>query len=309
MRILIVGAGAVGGYFGGKLLESGQDVTFLVRPARAQKLKQNGLNIKNPGNQLISLPSPPLVTTEEISHPYDLILLSCKAYDLENAIDSLSPAVGPDTTILPLLNGMRHIQVLEQAFGREKILGGLCNIVSTVEADGTIYRMTPIHNIIFGELDGAKSDRTNRIADIFKQTDFQSEHSDNILLAMWEKWLFLASLASSTCLMRAPIGDIVASPDGKTFILMLIEEIRSIALKAGYAPGVERAHQMLTEPGSKLTASMYRDLQNGSRIEADHIVGDLLFRAQQFGIDPNSLIRLRAAYTHLKSYELQRPTV
>lgn len=305
MRILIVGAGAVGGYFGGKLLEAKQDVTFLVRPARAEKLKHHGLMLKDPRNDVTTIPSPPILLSEEIEQSFDLILLSCKAYDLENAIHSFSPAVGSNTVILPLLNGMRHIQTLEAAFGKEKILGGLCNIVSTVETDGTIHRMTPIHNITFGELNGETSKRAEAIAYILKQADFNSSLSDNITLAMWEKWLFLASLAASTCLMRAAVGDIIASPDGKNFMLALIEEIRCIAVKCGYSPDVQRAHSMLTEPGSKLTASMYRDLQSGSRIEADQIVGDLLLRAEQAGINPESLIRLRAAYTHLKAYERQ----
>ncbi|SUB81345.1 2-dehydropantoate 2-reductase [Pragia fontium] len=306
MRILTVGAGAVGGYFGAKLLQAHQDTTFLVRPTRAEKLQRNGLVIKDPQNNLITLSSPPTILAEQIKQPFDLILLSCKAYDLEDAICSFAPAVGSNTVILPLLNGMRHIQTLENAFGKDKVLGGLCNIVSTVEADGVIHQMTPTHNITFGELNGVKTNRAEAIAHILKQAKFDSELSSNITLAMWEKWLFLASLAASTCLMRAPIGEIIAAPDGKTFILMLIEEIRSIAVKHGYQPDVERAHRMLTEPGSTLTASMYRDLQHGSRIEAEQIVGDLLFRAEQSGMNMDTLIRLRAAYTHLKAYESQR---
>lgn len=306
MRILTVGAGAVGGYFGGRLLEINQDVTFLVRPERAKRLKQNGLVIKNPDGSLIALQSPPTVLSEEIKQPYDLIVLSCKAYDLDSAIQSIAPAVGSNTIILPLLNGMRHINALEDAFGAEKVLGGLCNIVATVEPDGTIHRMTPIHNITFGERDGTLSERVVAIAGILKQAAFDSELSKNIMLAMWEKWLFLASLAAGTCLMRAPIGDIVASPHGKEFILGLIEEIRSVALASGYSPSVERAHSMLLVPGSTLTASMYRDLLNGSRIESDQIVGDLIYRAEQQNMQKASLPLLYTAYTHLKAYEHQK---
>ena len=305
MRILTVGAGAVGGYFGGRLLEARQDVTFLVRPERAKKLAHSGLMIKQPDGSKITLPSPPTILAQEIKQPYDLILLSCKAYDLENAIESFAPAVGDNTLILPLLNGMRHIDTLEKTFGAEKVLGGLCNIVATVEPDGTIHRMTPIHNITVGERNGV-TPRINAVAEVLKLADFESQLSENIILSMWEKWLFLASLAASTCLMRAPIGDILASPNGKEFILAMIEEIRSIAVASGYSPSVERAHSMLLTPGSMLTASMYRDLLNGSRIESDQIVGDLLHRAELLKVDKTTLPLLYTAYTHLKAYEHQR---
>lgn len=221
-------------------------------------------------------------------------------------MDSFSAAVGKQTAILPLLNGMRHIQILSDRFGKEKVLGGLCNIVATLDDSGAVHRMTPVQNITFGELDKSVTERVNAIASAFGQAEFNSQQSSDVLLSMWEKWLFLASLAASTCLMRAPIGEIVAAPGGKAFILALIEEIRAIALANGYSPSVERAHSMLTEPGSPLTASMYRDLQNGFRIEADHIVGDLLQRAQQANVSSASLIRLQTAYAHLKAYEQQR---
>ncbi|WP_159565984.1 2-dehydropantoate 2-reductase [Budvicia diplopodorum] len=306
MRILTVGAGAVGGYFGGRLLQAGLDVTFLVRPERAKKLAHGGLVIKEPDGSLITLASPPTVLAQEIERPYDLILLSCKAYDLENAIQSFAPAVSSNTMILPLLNGMRHLNTLESTFGAEKVLGGLCNITATVEPDGTIHRMTQIHNITVGERDGSNSPRVCALAAILKQAAFDSMLSENIMLAMWEKWLFLASLAASTCLMRAPIGDILASPDGKEFILSIIEEIRSITVASGYCASADRAHSMLLVPGSMLTASMYRDLLNGSRIESDQIVGDLLARAQLLNMDKTALPLLHTAYTHLKAYEHQR---
>ncbi|GKX60950.1 2-dehydropantoate 2-reductase [Leminorella grimontii] len=306
MRILVVGAGAVGGYFGGRLLQASQDVTFLVRPARAQLLKKNGLVLRNPQEPVITFSNPPIVLEQDLTPTFDLILLSCKAYDLDGAMNSFAAAVGKETAILPLLNGMRHVQTLSDRFGKEKILGGLCNVVATLDESGAVHRMTPVHNITFGELDGTSSKRTQAITEAFSRAEFNSQQSDNILLSMWEKWLFLSSLAASTCLMRAPIGEIVAAPGGKAFILALIDEIKSIAQACGYSPSAERAHQMLTEPGSSLTASMYRDLQQGYRIEADQIVGDLLLRAKRAGFADDALVRLRTAYVHMKAYESQR---
>lgn len=158
MRILVVGAGAVGGYFGGRMALAGQDVTFLVREGRANELAENGLVIKGPRGE-VKLSSVKTVLTSQIDAPYDLILLSCKAYDLDGAMDAFAPAVGASTTILPLLNGMRHLDRLGERFGRASVLGGVCLIAATLDATRAIVQMTDMHAIVFGEPDGARSAR------------------------------------------------------------------------------------------------------------------------------------------------------
>ena len=164
MRILVVGAGAVGGYFGGRLLEAGRDVTFLVRPRRAAELAKHGLTIRSPVGDF-HRPSPPTVLQEDLAEPFDLILLSCKAFDLEGAITSFAKAVGPATAILPLLNGMRHIDRLTERFGPERVLGGQCAISVTLGPDGDIVHFNDWHALSFGELDGSRSpaDRGHRL--------------------------------------------------------------------------------------------------------------------------------------------------
>ena len=131
MRILVVGAGAIGGYFGGRLLQAGNDVTFLVRPKRASELASAGLVIKSPGGD-VTLKNPPTVQADKLAETFDVVLLSCKAFDLEDAIKSFAPAVGPQTAIIPLLNGMLHLNVLDQKFGADRVLGGLCAIAVTL---------------------------------------------------------------------------------------------------------------------------------------------------------------------------------
>lgn len=308
MRILVLGAGAVGGYFGGCLLQAGVDVTFLVREKRKRFLQNNGLVIKTPDKTFV-LTAPPTVLREEIDKPYDVILLSCKAYDLNEAIESIKPAVGPDTTIIPLLNGMKHLSVLDAAFGKEKILGGLCAIIATLGSDGEIIRFTALHNMVFGERNGKLSERVNRIGELFKSAAFNLSVSENILLAMWEKWLFLSTLAGSTCLMRAPIGDIVSFPQGKIFIKSLFNEIYRIAELSGYIPRESyclQTLQTLTEKDSPLTASMYRDLVQGQRIESEQIIDDLLHRGAEHGKSPEDFPLLSLTSVHLKTYEAQR---
>jgi 2-dehydropantoate 2-reductase len=293
----------VGGYFGGRLLEAGRDVTFLVRPARAALLARAGLRISSSAGNA-HLPHPPTVEPGHIGETFDLVILSCKAYDLDSAIDALAPAVGPGSAVLPLLNGMRHLDRLDERLGRERVLGGQCAIGATVNDAGEIVHLNNIHSISFGERDGARTPRVDAIAALMDGARFDGRASDTILLDMWEKWVFLASLAGITCLMRAAIGDIVRAPDGTDLVMGLLNECRAIAAAAGYLPRQEswqRSVGMLTAAGSPLTASMLRDMERGAAVEADHIVGDLLVRA---GSHPTPL--LRVVYTHLKAYEARR---
>jgi 2-dehydropantoate 2-reductase len=300
MRILVIGAGAVGGYFGGRLLEANRDVTFLVRRARARELASSGLHIRSPFGDA-TLPTPPTILAEDLTTPFDLILLSCKAYDLESAIASLTPAVGPGTVILPLLNGMRHLDILDHAFGPHRVLGGRCLIAATLNDRREIVHLNNVHTITFGARDGTLSERVIAIDHMMNGALFDHQASSHILLEMWEKWTFLATLAGSTCLFRAAIGDICAAPGGSEFVLRLFEECRSIAASAGFPPTtpfLDRMRAMLTEAGSSLTASMLRDIEAGAPIEADHVIGDLLNRGEA--------PLLRIVYSSLKAYEARR---
>lgn len=305
MRILILGAGAIGGYFGARLLEAGKDVTFLVRPRRAAQLGERGLVVKSPlGDTLIS--APPLVGVGDITAPYDLVVLSCKAYDLADAMDSIAPAVGPETAILPLLNGMRHLDWLDQRFGAARVLGGECLIASTLNERGEIIHMSDMHSLVFGSRTQPTSPRVEAIDEAFRGAKFVARASSEIVLEMWEKWVFLATLAGITCLMRANVGEIVAA-DGTALAVALFDECRSIAERAGYATrpeSIERMMGVITAPGSTLTASMLRDVERGAPVEADHILGDLLGRAPHDLSSEQFL--LRVAYTHLKAYEARR---
>ncbi|MES2102752.1 MAG: 2-dehydropantoate 2-reductase [Pseudomonadota bacterium] len=305
MRILVVGAGAVGGYFGGRMLAAGRDVTFLVQPQRAALLAKNGLVIKSPVSDLV-LPQPPTVLSEQLKSSYDLIILSCKAYDLDDAINSFAAAVGEQTMILPLLNGMRHLESLEQRFGKDKVLGGQCAISSTVDAQGAIFHLAPMHALTFGERDGSVTDRARQVLAVMSGAGYDPQLSENIMQSMWEKWVLLASLAGSTSLMRSSIGDIMEAPGGQQFVLDLLAECSSVATAAGHPPGIgflQQLRGLLTTAGSPLTASMFRDIENRARIEADQIIGNLIEREHSLGLKETGLPLLRLVYTHLKSYE------
>src|SRR3954465_3334368 len=305
MRILVVGAGAIGGYFGGRLLQAGADITFLVRERRAAELAASGLVIKSPLGD-VTLKNPPAVQADRLRENFDVVLLSCKAFDLDHAIDSFAPAVGPGTVILPLLNGMRHLETLDARFGRERVLGGLCAIAVTLNEKREVVHLQPLQSFTFGERDGTSSDRVRAIAAVLEQGNFGSKASGEIVQEMWEKWVFLAALAASTCLMRAAVGVILAAPGGKDFVLGMLDECSAVAAAEGHAPSaafLERIRGMLTAEGSQMTASMFRDIKAGAPVEADHVIGDLVARADAAKVP---VPKLRTAYTHLKAYEKQR---
>jgi 2-dehydropantoate 2-reductase len=304
MRILVVGAGAIGGYFGGRLLAAKQDVTFLVRPKRAAELASSGLEITSPAGD-VKIPNPPTVLAENLKSTYDLILLSCKAFDLESAIPSFAPAVGPETAIMPLLNGMQHIEVLVQHFGPQHVLGGLCMISTMLEPGGRVAHLNKLHILAFGERDGSRSARVENIAQAFSGANFVTRLSDNIMLEMWEKWVFIASCAGITCLMRATIGDVMAA-GGAELSTALLAECAAISAAQGFVPSsasVELSRSLLTAANSPLVASMFRDIERGGKIEAGHMIGDLLRRGENSGVTSPLL---RVVNTHLKSYEARR---
>jgi 2-dehydropantoate 2-reductase len=305
MRILVVGAGAIGGYFGGRLLQAGRDVTFLVRPKRSAELADAGLVIKSPNGD-VTLKNPPTVQADKLTEKFDVVLLSCKAFDLDDAIKSFAPAVGAQTAIIPLLNGMLHLDVLDGKFERERVLGGLCAIAVTLNDKREVVQLQPMQSLNFGERDGRLSDRVRAIAEVMAGGKFGSVASEHIIQEMWEKWVFLASLAASTCLMRAAVGHILAAPGGKDFILGMLDECSAVAAAEGHAPSgpfFERVRGMLTTEGSQMTASMFRDVKASAPVEADHVIGDLIARGDAAKVP---VPRLRTAYTHLKAYEKQR---
>ncbi len=308
MRILIVGAGAIGGYFGGRLLEAGRDATFLVRPGRAEELDRDGLIVRSAQGNIL-YPSPPHLMTPMLDKTFDLILLSCKAYDLDTAMESFAAAVGPHTLILPLLNGMAHLDRLAARFKPENVLGGQCLISVDRDASGAILHLNDVHQLSFGELSGALTPRILRVAEALADAGFDANLSQQIVQEMWEKWCFIATAAGITGAMRASMGDVVAC-GGESMVLKLLAECASVAKHAGYTIRSEvrqRFQTMLTTRGSKMTASMLRDIERGAPIEVEHVIGDMIVRRT----DPDKpakgqLSVLDVVYLHLKSYETRR---
>ena len=305
MRILIVGAGAVGGYFGGRIAQAGRDVTFLVRPARAKQLSRDGLRIISPHGDAVL--SPKLVSGEETDTPYDLVFVSVKAYALEAAMNDFAPAVGPETMILPALNGMRHIDLLTKRFGEHAVIGGVCLVAAEIDDQGRIVQLADFQQLIYGERNGETTPRLERLDATMRGAGFDARLSPDIMQAMWEKWVQLASLGAITCLMRGTIGEIVAAPGGAELSLAVVDESAAISNACGHKPSealLSRHAAAITAPGSSLTSSMYRDLRKGAPVEVDHILGDFIERGDAHRV---ATPLLKAAFVNLRVYQDRLP--
>ncbi len=301
MRILVVGAGSTGGYFGGRLAEAGRSVTFLVRPARARQLRADGLRILSPHGDVTLAPT--LVVSGEDFAPFDVILLTVKAFSLETALADLAPAVGPQTMILPVLNGMRHMERLAERFGEKAIVGCVCKVATVLDDQGRIRQLTKLQDLAYGELSGARTPRILDLDRLMQGAGFDARLSPTIRREMWEKWILLATLGAITCLMRGTVGEIAAAPGGTDFVLSLLDEVSAVAGKVGEKPSdsfLAATKAQLTEAGSSLTSSMYRDLLQNRPVEAEQIVGDLLARAGRAGL---AAPLLAAAFAHLSVYQ------
>jgi 2-dehydropantoate 2-reductase len=305
MKTLILGAGAIGGYVGGRLHQSGADVTFLVRAGRNEALKRDGLVIKSTKGDITQ--NVKTVTSATEGGPYDAVLLTCKAYDLDSAMDAIAPAVGPNTTVVPLLNGMRHLEALDARFGAEKVVGGLARVGVAMDGHGHILHTSPFAVISFGERGAAPARPALTGLDAaIRKSGIDGGLNANIVQDLWDKWIMLCTLAATCCLMRGSSGDVLEADEGLAIVLETVEEGRKVAAAAGHDPGekgITTIRSFLTVKGSRFTASMLHDLEKGGMVEADHIVGDMIARAKKAGIaTPN----LRMAYAHLQVYLARR---
>lgn len=284
--------------------EAGQDVTFLLREKRALAVQRDGLTVHSPHGDFHFQPS--VLQASQLTGPYDLILLTVKSFGLEAAIKDIAPVVGEDTMILPVLNGMKHIETLSQRFGEHALLGGLCKINATLDADGHIHQMTPMHQIYYGELSGEKTARIQRVDQAFKEAGFEAFLSETIMTDLWEKWLLLCSFGAITCTMHGNIGQVASAPGGTEFATGIVNEALTTMKAFGYAEraaAVAKVKEAVTDKHSEQTSSMYRDMTQGNPVEADQIVGDLVERAIRVGIN---VPLLQAAYTHLCVYQKNR---
>jgi 2-dehydropantoate 2-reductase len=285
MRVLVLGAGALGGYFGGRLAEAGGDVTFLVRPRRAAQLAERGLVIESPfGDARLPVKT---VTADALQPGWDAILLTCKAYDLEDAMASIAPAMDARSVILPVLNGLSHVETLQARFGAERVLGGLCKIQATLTPAGLVKQLNDWRWLTFGEMDGTMSPRVQAIEAAFAPArGMEAKAVPNIGQRMWEKLVHLGTSAIGTVLMRANVGEIVRG-GGSAWLQEILARNAAIAAHHGHPMPesfMAEYRALFSEPGSAYATSMLRDIEAGNRIEGEHILGFLSEAAQRAGV-------------------------
>ena len=304
MRILILGAGAVGGYFGGRLVEAGADATFFVRPARAGLLASQGLRIDSPAGNLVATVK--TISDPKALAPFDLVILTCKAYHLDASLGDLAGAIGPGTTILPLLNGLLHVEKIAARFLQARVWGGVARISAALQNDGAIRHADDFARVDFGARDGRPDALADELAALYANTPVMAVHNPTILREMWDKLVFLATLAGMNVLMRATIADIKAAPAGERLIRQMLSECASVARAEGFdfdAARVAEHGDSLTLRAAPLKASMLYDIEHGAPTEAEHILGDLCARARRHKV---SAPLLEVALTHVQAYEARR---
>jgi 2-dehydropantoate 2-reductase len=300
MRALVVGAGSVGGYFGGRLAAAGRDVTFLVRPRRATQLAGK-LAISSQGQETV-VPVK-VISAGEAAGEFDVILLAVKAYQLEGAIEDFAAHVSATTMILPVLNGMKHMDALRSRFGAVHVLGGVARIATTLDERGRILDQANFHDLAYGEWNGERSARVVTLDRFMRGAGFDARLSTDIEREMWEKWAMLASLGAITCLMDGDIGQVARAPGGIDFVQGLFGEVAAV-IAGAWRPLSDsfrsQVLSLLTDRASSLTSSMYRDMKAGQRVEADQIIGDLASRAAAKGV---ATPLLSTVLVRLKVYE------
>jgi 2-dehydropantoate 2-reductase len=304
-RILVLGAGGTGGYFGGRLVESGADVTFLVREGRRKILSEQGLRIESPfGDAQLAVKT---VVASDLAPVYDAVILTCKAYDLDTAVAAIAPAVAPAGYVLPFLNGIAHIDVLNQRFGQHRVLGGTAKIQATLTPNGAIRQFSDWRTLTFGEQSGEMTERVRTLADLFAAAKgVEAFAVTDIVQRMWEKLVHLSTAATMTCLMRANVGEIVRTPNGREIFLDQLQCGAAIAAANGHAPSesfMRSWQETFSQQDSQYATSMLRDVERGGATEVEHILGFMLNKASEANIAHRTLL---LAYTHIKAFEQRR---
>ncbi|MGG1103883.1 ketopantoate reductase family protein [Bacillus subtilis] len=303
MKFLVVGAGGVGGYIGGRLSEKGNDVTFLVRQKRAEQLKKTGLVIHSEKGNVSFQPE--LISAGETGQ-FDVVIIASKAYSLGQVIDDVKPFIHQESVIIPFLNGYRHYEQLFAAFSKEQVLGGLCFIESALDNKGEIHHTSASHRFVFGEWNGERTERIRALEEVFSGVKAEVIISGHIEKDIWKKYLFIAAQAGITTLFQRPLGPILAIEAGRHTAQTLIGEICAVLRKEGVPadPDLEEeSFRTMTSMSYHMKSSMLRDMENGQTTEGDHLHGFLLEKAKRLSL---AAPVLETVYANLQVYEAEK---
>jgi 2-dehydropantoate 2-reductase len=287
MKFAIFGTGGVGGYFGGKLAQAGEDVTFIARGRHLSVIQQAGLSVESIGGDF--LVNPAQATDSPLSlGAVDVVILAIKAWQLDEVVNQMKPLIGENTLIVPLLNGIEHMEILVNAFGREHVLGGLCRISAFIADAGRIKHVGIDPFITFGELSGGKSERASKLYDVFKNVaGVTAQVSDNIELAMWEKYLFICSVSGVGAVTRQPIGGFRSIPESRAMFRRALEEVVLVANARGIdlnEKSVQSVMDRIDQIQPNVMASMQKDIMEGRPSELESQTGALVRMARALAV-------------------------
>jgi len=307
MKIMIMGSGGVGSYYGGLLAKQGNDVTFIARGAHLQALRTNGLQVKSVHGNFAIIPAQATDSPAEVS-AVDLILFCVKTYDTDDAAKAIQPAVSPQTAIISLQNGVDAVERIGKVVGVEHVLGGVTQISSAIEAPGVVRQVSQFRRIILGELDGSVSARAQSIEKTLKETGVTVEITQNIFKALWTKLVFISAASGLGSLTRLPMGDYRSVPETRAMIVSLMKEVETVARAQGIALDadvVQKSLDFIDAAAPQIKASMQLDVEAGRRTELESIIGVIGRKGRELGVPTPTADAINAALLPVNLKALQ----
>ena len=287
MKIAMMGSGGVGGFFGGRLAHAGYDVSFVARGKHLEAMRRHGLTIESEAQGNIRIPRVRATDNPASLGPVDLVILSVKLWDTEDAARAIAPIVGPETGVLSLQNGVVKDDILRAAFGPERVMGGVGYVATHISRPGVIHQVGTMQRIVFGEYDGRKSARADFLHEALLKAGVKAELSDDVRRAIWEKYVFLVGLSGTTAATRMPLGPIRGNPRSRAFLLDMMREVVAVGRAMGVALAEDFADDRLafgdTLPAD-MTSSMHHDLERGNRLEVDWLSGGVVDMGAKVGV-------------------------
>ena len=287
MKIAVMGAGGVGGFYGGRLAHAGYDVHFVARGAHLEAMESHGLTIESAEQGDIHVPRVTVTDDPSTIGAADIVLIAVKLWDTEAAARAVKPIVGPETAVLSLQNGVIKDDILIRELGAANVMGGVAYVGTTIARPGVIRQTGPLQRLVFGEYDGRRSARAQAFLDALLKAGVQAEIAVDIRRTLWEKYVFLVGLSGSTSTIRLPIGPIREHPRTRAFLLDLMKETVAVGrahgvdLPPGYA---EERLAFADSLASDMTSSLYHDLERGNPLEVEWLSGGVVQLGQPVGV-------------------------
>ena len=286
MKILIMGTGGVGGYYGGLLAQQGNEVTFIARGAHLYAIRHEGLTVKSVHGDFKVFPVNATDDPAKVE-PVDLVLFSVKTYNTDESAEAIRPVLGPQTAVLSLQNGVDAGERIGRMIGGEHVIGGATWLSSAVEAPGVIKQISQFRRIVLGELGGGRSERIQSIFEVLNQTGLTVEISENIQKVLWTKFVFISAVSSIGSLTRLPMGDYRSVPESRHLLSSIMQEVEALARAQGIAleaDVVSRSLEFIDNSGPHIKPSMQLDVESGRRTELDSMVGVIGRKGRELGV-------------------------